>query len=104
MAVTLADFRTAHPEFSAAPDALVERCLGEAHDRVPENVWGPKRDAGIRYLAAHLITITPGGLDMRVGYGGQDKIGDLYDREFRRLKRSVAHGFRVTGDTSGIVL
>lgn len=97
MALSVSEFKTLHQEFGNTPDAVVQVCLDEAYRRTPEKVWGTLQDDGARYLAAHLITIRPQAKEMRIGMGGQDKIGNLYDRERQRLIKIVASGFRVVG-------
>ena len=103
MPLTVAQWRDRFPTgFENASDPLIQAKLDEAYRRLSAKTWGDRLDDGAAYLTAHLIAISPGGEEMRIGFGGQEKIGNLFDREFQRLKRAVVSGFRVTGDTDGI--
>lgn len=104
MAVTVASFRARFPEFGSSdvtPDAVIQTCLDEAEDRTPEDIWGTgvKRDAGVRYLTAHLLAMSPQGRQLKLSTPDGNS---AYLPERRRLQGEVASGFRVTGDTSGI--
>lgn len=104
MTVTVASFRTRFPEFgtsSVTSDEMIQTCLDEAADRTPESVWGSgvKRDAGIRYLAAHLLAMSPQARELKLSTPDGNS---AYLPERRRLQYEVASGFRVTGDTTGI--
>jgi len=52
MALTVADFRAAYPEFASTSDALLERYLGEASLYV-NACWGDRQEAGTFYYMAH---------------------------------------------------
>ncbi len=95
MAVTVESFRTEFVEFRSTPTPLVQAKLAQALLRTPVNIWGAKQDAGVSYLAAHLIAMSPGGEEMRLD---KKKGTTLYQLERRRLSRTVASGFRTAGE------
>jgi hypothetical protein len=79
--------------------SLVEVKLAEARRRVNTAVWGALADDGVSYLTAHLMTAQPAGESARkAGGGGATQFNNesSYFREYERLKRIVAQGYRVT--------
>lgn len=95
MAVTVPEFRAAFaPTFDRTPEGVISLRLTMAEARTSADVWtdASMRNAGILYLAAHLVAIEPGGREMRKG----ERAGDTpYARERERLERIVSSGFRV---------
>lgn len=65
-APTLAEFRALHAEFDAAPDAIVQAALDEAELGTPEDPWGDRQFAGVRWLAADLLAQLPNAKEMRI--------------------------------------
>jgi hypothetical protein len=91
MAVSAHSFVLAFPQFQDSPVSLVEVKLAEARRRVNTAVWGALADDGVSYLTAHLMTAQPAGESARKAGGD-----GAYFREYERLKRIVAQGYRVT--------
>ena len=56
MAVTVASFRAAYPEFASTTDPLIERYIGEAGLWVSE-CWGDQQDTGTMYYIAHMSQV-----------------------------------------------
>jgi hypothetical protein len=81
-------------EFGGATRELVEARIAEAYRRTPERIWGDLRDDGAKYLAAHLIALSPFAAELKLV--GPDR-KTLYGEERARLERLVSSGFRVTG-------
>lgn len=101
MAVTSSSMIVRFPSLSTAPTPLLNACITAAQLRVTEAVWGTLVDEGVLHLAAHLATIDPAGIKARKA----DKSGmSVYKVEYDRLVGIVSSGFRVTGDTSTIVI
>ena len=99
MAVTAHSFRLAFPQFQGAPTSLIEAKLAEARRRINAAVWGALEDDGVSYLTAHLLTAQPAGESARKASGGgatSFNEESTYYREYVRLKRIVAQGYRVT--------
>lgn len=94
MSVTRASFLVRFAEFTNADDALVDAVIAEAAARTPERTWGAKADAGVMYLAAHLLACSPYAAQLKL----TAKDGTTwYGRERTRLEGIVGSGFRVTG-------
>lgn len=98
MAVTYHQFVAEFPEFSRAPETMIEAKIAQATRRIDSDVWGAVADDGVRYLAAHLLSMHPASESARKAGGGATSFNDesTYFREYRRLMRMVAVGFRVT--------
>jgi hypothetical protein len=92
MAVTLASFKAAFPEFVDAGDPLLQSKLDEAVLQIDASVWGAKADLGVSYLAAHLLALAPSGKAARLN-AWDDRT--TYGEQFIRMQRSVCSGFRV---------
>lgn len=106
MALTFEQFRGRFPEFESAPKTFVEAKLAEALLQIG-GAWGAQADLGQGYLAAHLLSIAPGGQQARlIPPNAKPVRGEAlttYEREYLRLLRGIALGVgRVVGggDTS----
>jgi len=79
MAVTLASFRAAFPEFEVADAALVQAKLDEAVLALDERVFGVRFDEAVQYFAAHRLAISPFGQNARlVAKDGSTTYGEAY--------------------------
>ena len=101
MTVTFDSLIGGFPEFEAAPIALVEAKIAEAVLQIDAEVWGAKTDLGVSYLACHLLSMSSFGQHSRL-QPANTKVGrtdalTTYEREYQRIKSSVASGFRVVG-------
>jgi Protein of unknown function (DUF4054) len=56
--VTPAQFRAAFPAFRNVADGVIQPKLDEAYLRTGDS-WGELRDAGARWLTAHLVSTDP---------------------------------------------
>lgn len=74
MAITAADFRVEYPEFSAAPDALVDAKLSAATHFCDASKWGARYQDGVFLKAAHLIAMSPSGEKMRIAKGSKETL------------------------------
>lgn len=102
MTVSVSDIRTRFPEFdnsAITSDALITMLIDEAETRTPATIWGSKQDAGIRYLTAHLLALSPQARELKLATADGST---PYLAERQRLERIVSSGFRTTGDTSGL--
>lgn len=93
--MTPAEFKALLPEFTGAPDALVQSRLTMAEPRTPLDIWGDLQDQGILYLTAELLCLLPQARPMAIADGAANP----YRAERRRLEVIVSSGFRVTGRT-----
>jgi hypothetical protein len=97
MAVSVSDFVAFFPEFKRDGDtdhtARIQSCLGYATQRTPATKWGDLQDQGVLYLAAHLMAISPSGINAKLG---SVKGQSTYGAQRRYLNKLVAFGR--TGD------
>lgn len=90
--MTLAEFRTFHPEFGNVPDAFITAELAASAVEIDATKWNTLFDQGQRYLTAHRIALSPWGTGTRL----QAKDGTTtYQKHFDRLCIAVAGGARV---------
>lgn len=90
--LTRRQFLNQFPEFKDTDSGLVQSKIDDAHRRVDEVVWGGKASMGIAWLAAHLIAMTPIGVNARIG---KDKDDTLYRKVFKSMQLEVTSGYRV---------
>ena len=55
--MTIADFKTRFPEFSAVDDTRISLFIEDAEAEMSESAWGTLYSKGLAYLTAHLLTI-----------------------------------------------
>lgn len=88
----IAAFKLAFPEFRPAPDSTVGSRLDDAESQLG-GIWtGEQRARGKRYLAAHLLSLAPNAKEMALV---SEDGSSIYEREFKRVQRSVTAGRRV---------
>lgn len=92
MAVNRNDFLARFPEFEPASRPMINASIAEAVRGVDATIFGDKTDDAVRWLAAHLLAISPFGMQARL----VSKEGaSTYGERFAMLTRSVTPGFRV---------
>ena len=97
MAVDAASFIIDFPEFSETDTALIDAKIADAVGRVSAETWADLTDQGVKYLAAHLIAMSPLGEQSRLELkAGPDagKSTTEYFLEYDRILRSVTMGCR----------
>ena len=97
MAISVSAFRAFFGEtFTRAPEAMIAARLAIAEARTPAEVWTDEtiRDAGVYYLAAHLLSLESPAREMRKGEGPGSS---PYGRERKILEAIVSSGFRTAG-------
>jgi hypothetical protein len=93
VAVTAADIKSEFAEFSDLDDALIDPKIADAVQRVSSDTWGDLTDHGVKYLACHLIAISPLGEQAKLF----TKTGETtYLQEYNAVKASLATQCRVT--------
>lgn len=97
-----AGFRIAYPEFSTAPDALVNEKLTEAAEFTAESVYGSATSeaAAVYAQAAYLLSLLPGSRAMRAADPKQGNRSGVqqanpYAERLYRMQRSAVCGIRV---------
>lgn len=99
--LTLAEFRAAFPEFQNFPDSMVQQRIDWALAECDPEVWGDKRSIGAGFLAAHYITLSPRGEDMRLKKN-KGAPTSFYEIQFDRWKLKLAGGARIAAIKSEI--
>ena len=97
MTISRADFLVEFAEFTGAENALVDAKLAAALLRTPESIWDDLQDEGIKYLAAHMLALSPFARELKLV---QDDGQTIYGKQRAELESIVSSGFRVTGDTT----
>jgi hypothetical protein len=94
MGVTNASFRARFEELSSASDTLIDAVLAEALTSIDADAWGDKADQGQMYLAAHLIAMSPFGVQagLRAGQGANQT--SAYWGTYEDLRRRVGAAHR----------
>lgn len=92
MAVTVASFLLACPEFTRAPDVVdVETHLADAILEVDAEVWGDKTDKGVRLTLAHALALSPFGQMAKLS---ADDGESTYSVQLKKLKEQVTCAHR----------
>ena len=95
MAVTSTLIQTEFPEFSETDTTLIDAKIADAVKRVNASVWGDLTDDGVKYLACHLIAMSPEGEQSRLELkSGPDagKATTTYWLEYERLRIASGAG------------
>ena len=92
MAVTAASLKVAHPEFTSAPDVVVNAAIASAVGFHDSEVWGTLLDTGVELKTCDLLARSPYGRDMRLV---KDGLTTVYSLEWERLRTQVARAWRV---------
>ena len=92
MAVTAASLKAAHPEFGAAPDAVVTATIARSVACHDSEVWGTLLDMGVDLHTCDLLARSPYAREMRLVKAEQTTV---YRMEWERLKQQVARAWRV---------
>lgn len=92
MNVMIEDFLHRFPEFKALTKDYIEVVLDEAREEIDREVWGKHYRAGVLFLAADKIALSPVGEPARLQ---TDDGVTTYRREFERLRQIVSAGFLV---------
>lgn len=92
MSVLVQDFLHRFPEFKALSKDYIEVVLEEAREEIEDDIWGKHSRAGILFLAADKIALSPLGEPSRLQ---TDNGVTTYRRELDRLRQIVSAGFLV---------
>lgn len=98
MAVTAASIQAEFPEFAETDTALITAKIGDATRRISAEIWGNLTDDGVKYLACHLVAMSPLGEQSKLELkSGPDagKSTTEYWLEYERMRAIVASGCRV---------
>jgi hypothetical protein len=92
VAIDVASFKSAFPEFAQAPDQTVQEKLTSAIRQTDQGVWGSQYEDGVFFRTADLLAKCPYGRKMQL----VNKDGSTaYSADLERLERIAASGYRV---------
>lgn len=86
---TAAQFKEAYPEFTSAPDAIVDQKIQLSVLRTDATVWGDLWGQGVFLRTADALARSPEGRKMRLV---SDKGESIYHKDLRTLVTRVACG------------
>lgn len=92
MSVLAQDFLLRFPEFQNSTNDYIELILDEAKAELNPNVWDKQYRAGVLFLAADKLALSPLGEPARLAPGDGMT---TYRQEFERLRKIVSAGFLV---------
>lgn len=90
MAVSVEQFRQEFPEFVNASEGLLAGKIADATAMLNAAAFGQTHDHAIKYMAAHLVALAPGGEFARLDPNQeQDGARTLYERQYMVIQRGV---------------
>jgi uncharacterized protein DUF4054 len=91
MAVTVEQIKSEFTEFANTDSGLITGKIADAAAMLNEAALGDRYDAGVKYLACHLVALSPGGEFARLKPQevGDDGARTLYEREYMRILRTI---------------
>ena len=92
MSILAQDFVLRFPEFQSLTQDHIELILDEAKTEIDETVWGNKYRAGVLFLTADKLALSPMGEPARLAPGDGMT---TYLQEFERLRKIISAGFLV---------
>ena len=97
MSVTIATLRTAYPEFTNCPDAVLNAAISNATLRCDEDVLQSHYDLAITLLACHFAAISPYGVDLRLQSQGSKSspTSTPYYEMWEKLARAAGSAYRI---------
>jgi hypothetical protein len=99
MAVTYATFIIDFPSFSAVEQETIDAKIADAESRCGETAYGDQYDAAVKYLAAHLLTIAPFGMQV----GPQDSPArSSFGDEYEKIKLGIPMRGQISGGLNGL--
>jgi Protein of unknown function (DUF4054) len=91
VAVTVEQIKAEFTEFANTDSALITAKIGDATAMLNATAFGDRHDYTVKYLACHLVALSPGGEFARLDPNKEpDGARTLYEREYLRLLRSIA--------------
>lgn len=99
MAWTATTLKARFTELAPLGDSVVTAAIAEAEAECDARVFGASYDGAVGLLAAHKLSMGPGGATAR--QEGNDKARTTYLEEWQRLARNRAGGPWVTGYRPG---
>ena len=90
MAVSVEQFRLEFPEFVNANEGLLAGKIADATAMLNASAFGTMHDQAIKYMAAHLVALSPNGEFARLDPNEQnDGARTTYERQYLSIQRGV---------------
>lgn len=90
MAVSVEQLRSEFPEFANTSAGLLAGKIADATAMLNATAFGETHDQAVKYMAAHLVALSPGGEFARLDPNEEsDGARTLYERQYMTLQRGV---------------
>ena len=89
MSILAQDFLLRFPEFQSLTQDYIELILDESKAELSEAVWGKQYRAGVLFLTADKLALSPMGEPARLAPGDGMT---TYRQEFERLRKIISMG------------
>lgn len=91
MAVSVGQIVVEFPEFANTDQGLIAAKLADAQQQLDATAFGDDYDAAVKYLACHLIAVSPSGEFARLDPTEEtDGASSTYERQFRRIAAKIS--------------
>lgn len=91
MAVSVDQLRAEFPEFANTDSGLIQAKIDDAIAQLNDDAFGDDFDAAVKYLACHLIAVSPSGEFARLDPTKEtDGASSTYERFFKQIARKIA--------------
>ena len=87
--ITVARFLQDYPSFKRTAAELITKRIAAATKRINVGVWGDMANDGIMALAAHMLSVSPDGEQVRLK---KENRVTTYQLEWERMRREVTVG------------
>lgn len=90
MAVSVQQLRSEFPEFVNTSSGLLAGKIADATAMLNAHAFGEMHDQAVKYLAAHLVALSPGGEFARLDASEEnDGARTLYERQYMAIAKGV---------------
>ena len=90
MAVSVEQLRGEFPEFVNTNEGLLTGKIADATAMLNASAFGEMHDQAVKYMAAHLVALSPGGEFARLDPNAEeDGARTLYERQYMAIARGV---------------
>ncbi len=96
--LTVESFRLRFPEFCETKRVLVEAKLNQAARNLDATIWDKLLEDGHGQKTAHLLALSPEGVEVGLRMGGGANQRTVYQDEFEKLELIVGGSFRTELD------
>jgi hypothetical protein len=88
--VSVEQLRDEFPEFAHTNEGLLAGKIADASAMLNAHAFGDVHDQAVKYMAAHLVSLSPGGQFARLDPNEEeDGARTLYERQYLALQRGV---------------